>query len=871
MSKHNLIWLLLSLILLVALSGCGAIMGEEEHEAAERLSLADWPTPPPTATPLTPTPFPKVAGPTATPTAPVEPEVEPTPAVSNVSATTAEVEAESAFGEAQLALLARANSLVIEQYPTVAVAFTTTDNPILRNGPGAGYGLSSTMERGELLGIVGKNGDGTWLYGFGTGLKRGWIPAEAVRTTGSLEKAPVLPADPIQAVLGQLGLTAEGLAAPAENATSAAPAVELTDLPVVAKAVVKTNGLNVRQGPGPGYGRLTALAQNDEVDILAINKPQDWVLISTDSLALGWTSLANLTVQGSLSAAPTVTSALPDADIPAGGIAPVTRLVAADGAVTTAPSPPTGGSSAATGSSTAPSTGKAAVVANPLGPVTTATLNRVDVALRRGPGETFGLLDTLTSTDIGLDILGRDGSGTWVLVQLQNFSEDLGWIAVSDLTLAGSSEAAPVVLTAEVQSNEISVRQGPGIYEPEVGKLGINTLVRVFGLDQQRSWALVQPVAGPGLGWTQLRLLTVNGPLADIPLAPPVTLLSAPAVADQPLAPPPIAPRAVSDSQLVIQLASGGEIVVINPDGSGLRRLTNGIDPVLSPDGQTVAFTRWQGETGSLWLADLNGGNERSLAGFIKQAKGPEWSPDGSQIVLNFQQGGRLEPQQTCTDLTQDDPRRPPRGATDIETKIDDNGDPELCWELPPDFFWSLKVIDVADGRTQDLDGGTYAFRPAWDPSQPWRIVSDGGRGLLASDINNQSYRETVSENVTDSSPVFSPDGRYLAVTAGPPGGGSGHDIYRLNRDGSGRVRLTETPLWGPVQPDSNGQQWNNVAPTWSPDAAQIAFLTDRAGRWEIWLMNSDGSEQRPMFSAEINDQLAIQYDFVDERVMSWR
>jgi len=35
--------------------------------------------------------------------------------------------------------------------------------------------------------------------------------------------------------------------------------------------------------------------------------------------------------------------------------------------------------------------------------------------------------------------------------------------------------------------------------------------------------------------------------------------------------------------------------------------------------------------------------------------------------------------------------------------------------------------------------------------------------------------------------------------------------------------------------------------------------------------MNVDGSNQRPMFSAEINDQLPIRYDFNDERVISWR
>jgi Tol biopolymer transport system component len=61
------------------------------------------------------------------------------------------------------------------------------------------------------------------------------------------------------------------------------------------------------------------------------------------------------------------------------------------------------------------------------------------------------------------------------------------------------------------------------------------------------------------------------------------------------------------------------------------------------------------------------------------------------------------------------------------------------------------------------------------------------------------------------------------------------------------------------------------VSPAWSPDGSQIAFLTDRTGHWEIWVMNADGSNQRPMFPDEVNDQLQITYDFVDERMLSWK
>jgi Tol biopolymer transport system component len=368
-----------------------------------------------------------------------------------------------------------------------------------------------------------------------------------------------------------------------------------------------------------------------------------------------------------------------------------------------------------------------------------------------------------------------------------------------------------------------------------------------------------------GRGWISPRFLTfATNRVADVPLitsfAPAV---EAPAAAS---APAPSVPLRPALNLLVFQRASGEDIMLINTDGSGLRRLTNGLDPVLSPDGKSVAFTRWQGEQGSLWTINVDGSNEHQVIDGVKQAKGPDWSPDGTRIVLNYQNGGRLEDKDICYNLTKGDPS-PPWNARNFRVKMEGRI-PFLCWTLPPDPFWGLRVVNLSDGHSEDVDGGTYAFRPAWDPGQTWRIISDGGRGLLGIDVNRADYRQNVTDNVNDSSPVFSPDGRYLALTSGNSGGG--FDIYRLNADGSGRVRLTKTPLWVGVSLDEQ-KPWNNVAPAWSPDGAQIAFLTDRAGRWEIWAMGADGANPHPLFAQEINDQLNIQYNFVDERVFSWR
>ena len=52
-----------------------------------------------------------------------------------------------------------------------------------------------------------------------------------------------------------------------------------------------------------------------------------------------------------------------------------------------------------------------------------------------------------------------------------------------------------------------------------------------------------------------------------------------------------------------------------------------------------------------------------------------------------------------------------------------------------------------------------------------------------------------------------------------------------MNADGSGETRLTDNPALDRV-------------PAWSPDGAEIAFMSSRDGIDEIYVMNADGSGQ---------------------------
>ena len=430
---------------------------------------------------------------------------------------------------------------------------------------------------------------------------------------------------------------------------------------------------------------------------------------------------------------------------------------------------------------------------------------------------------------------------------------------------AGAQDTGDPTLT--VLTRALNVRSGPGTNYPVIGALKQGDEVAIVGRHNTSGWWQVTLDSGK-TGWVSgsTSLVKVNGATDKVPE------VAAPAVPTR-TATTGVAPG--SGKTIVFQESSGGWIYVINSNGSGLRKLTTGMDPALSPDGRVVAFTRWSssgnGSMGSLWVINVDGSGERRISDDLRQPKSPTWSPDGTQIVVNQQQGGTLETQAVPVFLY---PPTSPVTLFDCPWIIQTpEGPKEMmvpCYNLLGNPWWLLRVINVSDGTYRDLPSDVYAFSPTWNPTNDWQVLYKARNGLQSMDVKRDA-NWAVTTDTYDRSPAYSPDGTKIALAY------QQHDhleIHVMNADGTGRRRLTETPLSVAVDAQLKGQtapQWNNASPAWSPDGKQIAFVTDRRGKWEIWVMNADGSSQRPLFAESALKGVNLQYDKVDERVLSWR
>jgi Tol biopolymer transport system component len=256
------------------------------------------------------------------------------------------------------------------------------------------------------------------------------------------------------------------------------------------------------------------------------------------------------------------------------------------------------------------------------------------------------------------------------------------------------------------------------------------------------------------------------------------------------------------------------DLYVMNPDGSGVQRLTVGSD-VLSfdwaPDGSKIVFESFRDE--EIYAINVDGTgliNLTNTPGTREQA--PDWSPDGSRIA--FLRGDDIYVMNT----NGGDVRQAVNGAS--------------LWDWSPGGQRIAFLGQDNLGRQRD-----------------YYIINVDGTGEVR-------LTNTPLDNKQDQ-PYWSPDGRSIAFTASPPNVFG--EIYVINPDGSNQQRLTNNAA-------------NDNTPKWSPNSTRIAFLTDRdrGQRFdsrEIYIMNADGSGQTNLTNTPGQDPAPWE---ADESLTGW-
>lgn len=226
------------------------------------------------------------------------------------------------------------------------------------------------------------------------------------------------------------------------------------------------------------------------------------------------------------------------------------------------------------------------------------------------------------------------------------------------------------------------------------------------------------------------------------------------------------------------------------------------IQPVFASGLRRVFFVRRQAGTSEIWSVDLGGGDEtRMLSASGGSLRDPDVSPDGSRIAFT---------------------REGPGGSRVLVAAVDGTGERELVsragsWSQPR---WS------PDGRRLVVvgrQGGSSAL---------YLVDAEGGepRPLGATEAGTSR-----------ADPDWSPDGRRV--------------VHRQGEGQSAEIAVTEVEAPGTttVLTDNDVE---DASPAFSPTGERIVFASRRPdGRWNLWLMNADGSDLESLTRMEEGEE----------------
>ena len=211
--------------------------------------------------------------------------------------------------------------------------------------------------------------------------------------------------------------------------------------------------------------------------------------------------------------------------------------------------------------------------------------------------------------------------------------------------------------------------------------------------------------------------------------------------------------------------------------------------PAFSPDGQHIAFDRWQhGLNVAIWTMDATGSNLRQITVDPESQTQPSWLPSGERLAFQSHADGRRIFSAIGLDASSKEP----------------------LVELDADVDWARLSPDgtrlAFHSRGQGLGFNLWLLN-----------LADGNRHQLTRSDEFMGF------------PCWSPDGRWLAFQKKQ---GEDSHLMVMAAAGSEPVQLTTEA----------GQNWPF---SFSPDSERIAFAALRDGEWNLWWVSRLTGEQQ--------------------------